>query len=81
MSPLTSRQFAFNSLADEVGALLLALQARVNARQRPFGETGRGLLVIDADSSHGPLCGWRCGNRQRLHFFDITYLDGQFDIT
>lgn len=81
MSPLTSRQFALNGFADEVGALLLAPQARVDARKRPFREAGGGLLVIDADSSHGPLCGWRCGNRQRLHFFDITYLDGQFDIT
>jgi hypothetical protein len=39
-------------LADEVRPALAFLKNGVNTIQRPFGESGRGLLVVDLLSAH-----------------------------
>ena len=81
MSLLPASNLPVNGFAQEVGAVLLLRENGVDPRQRSLGEAGRHLLIVDLDSAHAPLVDRGCGNRQRLHFSDISYLDAESDIT
>lgn len=72
----TPFQFAFDGLADQVGAFFALQQNRIDSVERAFRQARRHLLMVDLFSTHGRNIAdiTYCYNSQynRYHLFTIV---------